>query len=67
MPGKTRRDEHQRCDAHAIRCDGDLHREREGGRGRRRTFAGCKMKTAGTYTLTATDGTLTSVSEPRSE
>ena len=25
------------------------------------TFAGCKMKTAGTYTLTATDGTLTSV------
>jgi trimeric autotransporter adhesin len=25
------------------------------------TFAGCKMKAAGTYTLTATDGTLTSV------
>jgi hypothetical protein len=25
------------------------------------TFAGCKMKTAGAYTLTATDGTLTSV------
>jgi hypothetical protein len=24
------------------------------------TFAGCKMSTAGTYTLTATDGTLTS-------
>ena len=58
---KHRRDEHQQRDAYAIRLRLACTTNPKAAVAGVATFAGCKMKTAGTYTLTATDGTLTSV------